>query len=288
MLRRPRYVRDLVWSARNARRSPQPAAGAPLVSVVIATYNWSSVLRLAIGSALWQTYPNVEVLVIGDACTDDSEQVAASFADPRVLWHNLAENSGSQAIPNGVGLGLARGAYVAYLGHDDLWLPTHLALLIDGVTRTRAALARTRCEWIGPGGVYRWVGGTAPSAMLHETELGRAVGWRDYKEIVQPPDTDFAQRAAGRAGGVLEINALTVFKFPSAWRTNSYVEKPSHEQAAYVARIQGEPLFIYREVGAVLNSLRRGPSVPAVPRQPPDPVPPGWWVSEFRRMRGLE
>ena len=52
---------------------------APLVSVIIATYNYSSVLRCAIQSALGQTFDDFELLVIGDGCTDDSEAVTASF-----------------------------------------------------------------------------------------------------------------------------------------------------------------------------------------------------------------
>ena len=49
---------------RNAR-ADQVVEGRPLVSVVLATYNWSSVLRYSIRSALWQTYPNLELIVDG-------------------------------------------------------------------------------------------------------------------------------------------------------------------------------------------------------------------------------
>ena len=59
----------------------------PQVTVIIAAYNWSSVLRLAVDSVLRQTFEDYELWVIGDACTDDSEQVVRSFRDPRVHWH---------------------------------------------------------------------------------------------------------------------------------------------------------------------------------------------------------
>jgi len=62
------------------------------------------------------------VIVVGDACTDDSESIVRSFGDPRVRWDNLSENSGNHALPNQRGIELARGEYVAYLSHDDLWL----------------------------------------------------------------------------------------------------------------------------------------------------------------------
>src|SRR5260221_6050921 len=98
----------------------------PKVSIITATYNWSSVLKYAIQSVLWQTFQDFEYIIVGDACTDDSAEVIDSFDDPRLRWHNLDENSGSQSIPNNRGLQLAQGTYIAYLGHDDIWYPTHL------------------------------------------------------------------------------------------------------------------------------------------------------------------
>jgi Glycosyl transferase family 2 len=109
----------------------EPITPAPLITVITATYNWSSVLRYAIRSVLWQTLQDFEMLVIGDGCTDDSAEVVASFHDRRLRWHNLPENSGHQSVPNNTGLAMARGKYVAYLGHDDLWHPTHLANLVN-------------------------------------------------------------------------------------------------------------------------------------------------------------
>ena len=98
----------------------------PRVSVIVATYNWSSVLRHAITSVLRQTMTDFELLVVGDGCTDDSADVVAATGDPRVQWINLPENSGHQSAPNNEGLRRARGELIAYLGHDDLWLPHHL------------------------------------------------------------------------------------------------------------------------------------------------------------------
>ena len=93
----------------------------PTVSIIISTYNWSSVLRFAIASVLAQTFRSFELIVVGDCCTDDSEAVVESFSDPRIQWYNLTENAGGQFGPNNQGVALARGRYIAYLGHDDLW-----------------------------------------------------------------------------------------------------------------------------------------------------------------------
>src|SRR5947207_7975428 len=81
----------------------------PRVTVIMATYNWSSVLPYSIGSALRQSFTDFELLVVGDGCTDDSEQVVTAIGDPRVRWINLSSNSGHQSAPNNEGLRQARG-----------------------------------------------------------------------------------------------------------------------------------------------------------------------------------
>jgi glycosyltransferase involved in cell wall biosynthesis len=270
----------------------------PLVSVVIATYNWSSVLRHAIRSALWQTYPALEVIVVGDACTDDSEEVVRSFGDSRVRWDNLPENSGTQAFPNNRGIELARGEYVAYLGHDDLWLPAHLTHLVAALERSGAGLALAATEAIGPPGsnvrsirghrtdvVDRW---RSPSAILHRRDVVDAVGgWRDFRTLVEPPDVDFVERVMARVGLTHSL-ALTVCKFNAAWRKDSYKLRRDDEQRRYAARIQRERLFVERELAAyVWLRLRRPPqSLPELDPVP-DVVPPGWHVRQWRRVRGL-
>ncbi|HKO55667.1 MAG TPA: glycosyltransferase family A protein [Thermoanaerobaculia bacterium] len=81
----------------------------PRVTVIMATYNWSSVLPYSIGSALLQTFADFELLVVGDGCTDDSEAVVNARDDRRVRWINLPVNSGHQSTPNNEGLRQARG-----------------------------------------------------------------------------------------------------------------------------------------------------------------------------------
>jgi glycosyltransferase involved in cell wall biosynthesis len=285
---------------RNARARPRLPAGGdqPLVSVIMATYNWSSVLRYAIGSVLSQTYPRFELLVIGDACTDDSARVVASFADPRVRWINRASNSGSQVGPNNDGLAAARGEYVAYHGHDDVWLPTHLALLVEAMRRDRADVGNTLTEMIGPprsnirglAGHGPTGGYVPPSSLMHRREAGLEVGgWRDFRTISLTPDHEFPARLHAHGLRFTVVEALTVFKFPSSLRRNSYRERPSHEQAEYTRRIATERGFVYRELAAMakVHLLRRRPRYPEAVR-PPDPIPPGWHVTQARRVRGLD
>jgi glycosyltransferase involved in cell wall biosynthesis len=298
------YVRRLAGQAgslwplvRNAHVHPVPRR-TPLVSVIIATYNWSSVLRHAMRSALWQTYPAIEVIVVGDACTDDSAIVARSFQDARVRWDNLQQNSGSSSAPNNRGIEFARGEYVAYLGHDDLWLPTHLVHLVAALERSGAGLALASVEALGPpGSNVRLITGhrpdaarswKPPSGVLHRRDVVETVGgWRDYRTLVVPPDREFVERVIAGVG-IAHSRALTVCKFSSAWRKNSYRTRRDDEQREYVRRIARERTFVERELLAYAwLRLRRPPQTLPDLGPVPEVVPPGWHVTRWRRIRGL-
>jgi glycosyltransferase involved in cell wall biosynthesis len=288
---------------RNAHRDPV-IDGRPLVSVVLSTYNWSSVLRHSVRSVLWQTYPNLELLVIGDGCTDDSDQVVASFDDERVRWHNLPSNTGSQSIPNNTGLELARGEYIAYQGHDDVWHPRHLATMVSYLQRSRAGFGYSLAEVLGPpGSRVRYLTGRVrgpdlgpgtwlpPTSLVHQAEVGERIGgWRTWEEAASPPDADLINRLRESGAPRIRVPALTAFKFPSSYRSNVYREQPSHEQAAYMRRIETERFFIERELAAL--ALRRiSPLKGHIDREQPtgaeilDPMAQYRWL---RRVRGLD
>src|SRR6476646_7452478 len=100
----------------------------PLVSVVIPTHNRAYCLAEAIDSALHQTYPNVEVIVIDDGSTDGTPALMAERygADARVRYVPQAK-SGTNIARNH-GLRLTRGDYIALLDSDDAFLTWKLDL----------------------------------------------------------------------------------------------------------------------------------------------------------------
>jgi len=204
----------------------------PLVSVIIATFNWSAALRLAVQSVLHQTFADFELLVVGDACTDDSEAVIRSFRDSRIRWFNLPSNNGSQWAPNNFGIEKAVGRYIAYLGHDDLWWPTHLETLVATAQRSEADVVAALTVMYGPpGSGVRAATGLfpagqfnpryffPPSSLLHSRALIDRTGrWRSPAESRQAVDYDLLLRFHEGGARFASTEELTVFKFNAAWR----------------------------------------------------------------------
>jgi GT2 family glycosyltransferase len=224
----------------------------PLVTVIIPTYNWSAVLPYAINSVLRQTMADFELLVIGDGCTDDSEAVVSSIRDPRLRWTNLPSNTGHQAGPNNRGLQEARGEFVAYLGHDDLWLGHHLECMIEALESSAAGMAVSLLSLIAPGkrvGSPLFPGpdgrnGGPPCCLLYRRSVtDRIGGWGDYRELRLPPDADLFARAQKAGFATVFVPRLTALKFPASVRKNIYRDKPSHEQAWWFEQICSRPDF---------------------------------------------
>jgi hypothetical protein len=105
---------------------------APLVSIIITTYNRADLLRDAIDSALGQWYPKFEVIVIDDGSSDGTPEVLRSYGS-RIVAHRQA-NAGYANARN-VGLRRARGEYVAWLDSDDVFAPEKTALQVDFLER---------------------------------------------------------------------------------------------------------------------------------------------------------
>jgi glycosyltransferase involved in cell wall biosynthesis len=90
----------------------------PLVSIVIPVYNGSNYVREAIDSALSQTYKNIEVIIVNDGSTDDSEKIIKSYGN-RIRYFKK-ENGGASTALN-LGIQKMKGEYFSWLSHDDMY-----------------------------------------------------------------------------------------------------------------------------------------------------------------------
>ena|GEM_PF-683492 len=252
---------------------PGAVSAAPRVSVIIATYNWSAALACAIRSVQRQTLQDFEILVVGDACTDDSEALVASFGDPRIVWSNLAHNAGSQQAPNNAALAMARGEWIAYLGHDDIWAPRHLESTIAAACAAGSQVAAAGMIMYGaPGSGATWTAGlfadgrcadddfVPPSALVHQRALIDRIGaWADPRTLRLPTDCEFFMRARA-ASPVAPSNEVTVFKFSAAARRNAYQAKSIVEQQCCLANLERGEHFVAEELVKLLQSRMAGRS----------------------------
>lgn len=106
---------------------------APLISIIVPTYNRAHLLPRAIKSVLNQTYTNFELIIIDDGSTDDTEKVVRSFNNPAIIYIKHKENRGVLSARN-TGFRAMRGKYVCLLDSDDELLPDALETIVEKFT----------------------------------------------------------------------------------------------------------------------------------------------------------
>jgi glycosyltransferase involved in cell wall biosynthesis len=165
----------------------------PLVSVVITCYNSARYLAEALTSALTQTYPRIEIIVVDDGSSDNTASIAQSY--PVTYLHQ--QNRGVSAARNR-GILHCRGKYIQFLDHDDRLLPEAIEIGVSILERHPACSMAV--------GEHRYIG-------IDGTPLGysrkRAVGHDHYLALLQnnfieTPCSVLHRRSALPATGVFD------------------------------------------------------------------------------------
>lgn len=219
-----------------------------LISIIIATYNRSNVLQYTIKSVLRSSYNNWELIVVGDACTDDTGDVVASFRDDRIRFFNLENNFGEQSAANNYGLKVANGGHIAFLNHDDLWFYDHLEKGLLFLKEKNADLVANSTIAIYPdckriinlesdflSAPVFW----APaSSWIFKKELVRDVGyWKSYRESYLKPSQEWLVRCWEHRKKVVCNPAITVITIWSGVRKDVYKNREYRENEYYFNRI---------------------------------------------------
>lgn len=242
----------------------------PFFTVIMATWGRERHILPSITSVLQQDFPDFELIVVGDACTDQTEAVVTGITDVRVRWLNLTTRCGSQSAPNNAGIAAARGKVIAYLGHDDIWEPTHLQHL------ARCFLAGGPTDFVVSGLINHLPGGLSgsavmglftddsargrnffpPSSFAHRKDVTDRIGpWGMPMDLRAPVDADLLLRANAADLRFVSTGVVTVHKFSSADRYLSYVEHRSDEQSEMLATMTA-PDHAAR-VAAIVDQARR-------------------------------
>lgn len=128
----PPELADAIHTAEQALAAlldtPATTATAPLVSVIMPTYNRAGIIAEAITTVLEQRYPHWELWVCDDASTDGTAQIVAGFDEPRIHYLPLPKQGAAAARNRG--LERARGPLIAYLDSDNYWHPEYLSVVV--------------------------------------------------------------------------------------------------------------------------------------------------------------
>ena len=123
-----------------------------LISVIIPTINRSGLVCRAILSSYYQSYRNVEIIVINDFSQDDTDLIVPAFIkqnklEDRVKYLKNTKNLGNAETRN-VGIRNASGQYIAFLDDDDIWFPDKLEKQINEILKTKTKVCFCGQIWV--------------------------------------------------------------------------------------------------------------------------------------------
>lgn len=217
----------------------------PDFTVVMATWNRGRHILPSVQSVLQQSHRNFELLVIGDDATDDTADHLATISDERLRWINNAPRWGTQSGPNNCGIACAKAPFVAYIGHDDIWAPDHLAamwevrqqqpeadVIVSGLMGHRVDAARRYyvCGMLTSGSGQETRCFVPPTSTAHRVEIVRDTPWPRKEDAIVAIDFDLQVALAEKGARFAATGRITAHKFTSAARYLSYFEPESVEQ----------------------------------------------------------
>lgn len=123
----------------------------PLVSVVVASYNYGQFICHALDSILAQTFTDWEAIIVDDGSTDNTSSLVAPYLHDERFRYQRTLHVGQPAAKN-LGIRLARGNYIAFLDADDVWHPTKLSKQIPLFNSDSVGVVYSLRHTISPSG----------------------------------------------------------------------------------------------------------------------------------------
>ena len=111
---------------------------APLVSIIMPSFNAERYVAESIRSVVRQTFTNWELVVVDDGSTDRTAEVVRRLADADARIRYVRRENGGQAAARNTGIHLVSAPVVAFIDADDLWLPEKLARQLAVMEETAA------------------------------------------------------------------------------------------------------------------------------------------------------
>ena len=109
----------------------------PLVSIIIPCYNSSSTISNAINSVLIQDYANIEIVIVNDGSTDDTEIVLKKYTNLSKFVYIKQENQGVSNARN-KGIAVAKGEFIMFLDSDDSYRQGYISQMVSKIISENA------------------------------------------------------------------------------------------------------------------------------------------------------
>lgn len=150
----------------------------PLVSIVIPVYNTAKYLDACLQSVISQTYENLEILIINDGSTDDSNLIIANYQrlDSRILY--ISKPNEGLPLTRKVGVEKATGKYVQHLDSDDILVANAIELLVNRAEETDADIVAAPFFFIYPNGEKK-ISGNLSFGVLTGKEYFKEILYRE-------------------------------------------------------------------------------------------------------------
>lgn len=198
------------------------------VSVIIPTYNRCQLLKRAIQSVLTQTYQDIEVIVVDDASTDETQLFVDSLSrkDTRIRYLHHNTNRGAQTARNS-GIRVAKGEWIAFLDSDDEWLPEKIERQLEVANREHVSVVHCECY--------------IQSSENHRRRLFRTPPYSGniYRSLLRHPGPLFSGLFVRKEN--LDIIGLLDEEIQSYQEWDTSIRLAKHCRFGFI----DEPLFVY-------------------------------------------
>jgi len=169
-----------------------------MFSVVIIFYNQRRYVNRALRSALQQTYPNLDVVVVDDGSDENIEDAVAQFDDPRIRF--FRKENGGPASARNLGIKEARGQYIAFLDGDDVFLPNKIECMVELLEQRGCPVCIAACGAYVVDAKKRFVGRVVPQSYRKGDLINTA--------LVRPSCSIYHGDIFEKCGGFPEAKAL--------------------------------------------------------------------------------
>lgn len=201
----------------------------PTVSVVIATFNMAQYLGDAIKSVLGQTFADLDLHIVDDGSTDNTQAVVESFRSDARLHYHHQKNSGQTRAKN-VGISRSKGAFIAFCDADDMWLSDKLERQMPLFVSDAVAVVYSRTQRIFADG--QCIADANPEP-LHSGRITRHL----FRSNFIPFGTSVVRRACLEAVGGFDENYRMGIDWDLWLRMSTRYEFRVLDEVTYLYRV---------------------------------------------------